>query len=128
MITLYHFSDVWEFDPSPYCLKTETYLRLAKIPFEKSASLAAFLKAPRKKLPYIVDDANVIADSELIIDYGGWTLQFGSHISRLSLAQFRSLYVSRVELPTLAAPNARQLPRRTSRGHEASRGCAIRPA
>jgi glutathione S-transferase len=69
MITLYHFSDAWGFDPSPFCLKVETYFRLAKIPFVKSANLAAFLKAPRKKLPYIVDDANVIADSELIIDY-----------------------------------------------------------
>jgi glutathione S-transferase len=69
MITLYHFSDVWGFDPSPYCLKVETYLRLAKIPFEKRASLAAFLRAPRKKLPYIIDDAEVIADSELIIEH-----------------------------------------------------------
>jgi glutathione S-transferase len=77
MITLYHFSDAWGFDPSPFCLKVETYFRLAKIPFEKSASLPALLKAPRKKLPYIVDDGNVVADSELIIEhiknkYGVW--------------------------------------------------------
>jgi glutathione S-transferase len=69
MITLYHFSDVWGVDPSPFCLKVETYFRLAKIPFEKSVSFTAFLKAPRKKLPYIVDDNKTIADSELIIDY-----------------------------------------------------------
>jgi glutathione S-transferase len=69
MITLYHFSDAWGVDPSPFCLKVETYFRLAKIPFEKRASFAAFLKAPRKKLPYIVDDDKIIADSELIIGY-----------------------------------------------------------
>src|SRR5262245_6178117 len=69
MITLYHFSDAWEFDPSPFCLKVEAYFRLAQIPFEKTASLAAFLKAPRKKLPYIIDDGKVIADSETIIEY-----------------------------------------------------------
>jgi glutathione S-transferase len=77
MITLYHFSDVWEFDPSPFCLKVETCFRLAKIPFEKTTSLAALLKAPRKKLPYIIDDADVITDSEMIIEhlknkYGVW--------------------------------------------------------
>ena len=43
------------------------HFRLAKIPFEKTSSLAAFLKAPRKKLPYINDDGTVIADSETII-------------------------------------------------------------
>jgi glutathione S-transferase len=69
MITLYHFSDDWELDPSPFCLKAETYLRLAKIPFEKSVGLAALLRAPRKKLPYIIDDGKVIADSEAIIEH-----------------------------------------------------------
>jgi glutathione S-transferase len=69
MITLYHVSDAWGLDPSPFCLKVETYFRLAKIPFEKAASFAAFLKAPRKKLPYIVDDGEIIADSETIIEH-----------------------------------------------------------
>ncbi len=69
VITLYHFSDVWGFDPSPFCLKTETYFRLAKMPFEKKASIAAMFRAPKKKLPYIVDDGEVIADSEFIIEH-----------------------------------------------------------
>jgi len=69
MITLYHFSDAWGFDPSPFCLKAETYLRLAKLPFEKRISLAAMFRAPKKKLPYIVDDDDVIADSEFIIEH-----------------------------------------------------------
>jgi len=36
MITLYHFADDWGFDPSPFCLKMETYLKLARVPFEKA--------------------------------------------------------------------------------------------
>src|SRR5262249_12563230 len=36
---------------------------------EKTASFGAFLKAPRKKLPYIIDDGKVIADSENIIEH-----------------------------------------------------------
>jgi hypothetical protein len=39
------------------------------MPFEKSATLAAFLRAPRKKLPYIIDDGKVVADSEMIIEH-----------------------------------------------------------
>ena len=69
MITLYHFADDWGFDPSPFCLKLETYLRLARVPFEKRISLMAFMRAPKKKLPYIVDDGKVVDDSEGIIEY-----------------------------------------------------------
>ena len=69
MITLYHFADDWGFDPSPFCLKLETHLKLARVPFEKRTSLVAFMRAPKKKLPYIVDDGQVVDDSEGIIEY-----------------------------------------------------------
>jgi glutathione S-transferase len=69
MITLYHFADDWGFDPSPFCLKLETYLKLARVPFEKRTSLVAFMRAPKKKLPYIVDDGQVVDDSEGVIEY-----------------------------------------------------------
>jgi glutathione S-transferase len=69
MITLYHFTDDWGFDPSPFCLKLETYLKLAKVPFEKRVSFIAFMRAPKRKLPYIVDDGQVVDDSERIIEY-----------------------------------------------------------
>jgi glutathione S-transferase len=69
MITLYHFADDWGFDPSPFCLKLETYLKFARVPFEKRISLVAFMRAPKKKLPYIVDDGQVVDDSQGIIEY-----------------------------------------------------------
>ena len=69
MITLYHFADDWGFDPSPFCLKLETHLKLARVSFEKRTSLVAFMRAPKKKLPYIVDDGQVVDDSEGIIEY-----------------------------------------------------------
>lgn len=67
MITLYHYTEQWGFDPSPFCLKTEAYLRLAQIPYRKQNGLLGYLRAPRRQLPYIRDDDEVIADSEAII-------------------------------------------------------------
>lgn len=53
---------------SPFCMKVETYLRMAKIPYAMQ-----FIKDPRKapktKLPYIVDNDKTIADSSFIIEY-----------------------------------------------------------
>lgn len=51
---------------SPFCLKLETYLRLAKIPYE-SVSTVSFKKAPKKKLPFIQIDGEFMGDSTLII-------------------------------------------------------------
>ncbi len=53
---------------SPFCMKVETYLRMAKIPYAMQ-----FIKDPRKapktKLPYIVDKGETIADSSFIVEY-----------------------------------------------------------
>jgi glutathione S-transferase len=73
MITLYQFqSCLGVQNPSPFCLKLETYLRMADLPYEV-ASDADVLKAPKKKLPYIEDDnpngTKTIADSSFIINY-----------------------------------------------------------
>lgn len=50
---------------SPFCMKVETFLRLAKLPYE-----IRWTPNPRKgpvgKLPYIVDDGETICDSERI--------------------------------------------------------------
>ncbi|KTD25851.1 MULTISPECIES: glutathione S-transferase family protein [Legionella] len=69
MITLYQFPGIWGLpNASPFCLKVETYLRMAEIPFE-----IRFVRNPRKapkgKLPFIKMDDKTLADSELIIDY-----------------------------------------------------------
>ncbi|WP_051131964.1 Tom37 metaxin N-terminal-like domain-containing protein [Legionella tunisiensis] len=69
MITLYQFPGIWGLpNASPFCLKIETYLRMAEIPYE-----IRFLRDPRKspkgKLPFIKIDDKLIPDSEIIIDY-----------------------------------------------------------
>lgn len=53
---------------SPFCLKAEMLLTALEIPFERT-ELADPRKAPKGKLPYLVADGQVIADSELITEY-----------------------------------------------------------
>ena len=53
---------------SPYCLKVETFLRMTNLPYEVVEVMNPG-KAPKKKLPFIVDQGRRIADSELILDY-----------------------------------------------------------
>jgi len=68
---------LYQFDPalglpnaSPFCMKLETYLRMANVPFEiQPASLRAFRTAPKGKMPYIEDQGRTLADTTLIIDY-----------------------------------------------------------
>jgi glutathione S-transferase len=52
---------------SQFCVKTETYLRMAKLPYQIVESLP--LKGPRWKLPFIVDQGRKISDSRLIVQY-----------------------------------------------------------
>lgn len=69
MITLYQFQPALGcYNPSPFCLKLETYLRMANLPYEV-ADHADVRKAPKQKLPYIEDGDRTIADSNFIIDY-----------------------------------------------------------
>ena len=70
MITLYQFQPaLGARNPSPFCLKLETYLRMASIPYEVAAGAADVRKAPKQKLPYITDGEQTIADSGFVIDY-----------------------------------------------------------
>ena len=69
MITLYQFRDCWGLQPSPFCLKMATWLRMADVPY-RSKTTIALSKAPTGKLPYIVtEDGRAIGDSGLIIDH-----------------------------------------------------------
>lgn len=70
-IRLHKFGETWGIaDPSPFCLKLESFLREANIayeivPFEGRRS---FAKAPKGKLPFIEDeDGTIVGDSTLII-------------------------------------------------------------
>lgn len=71
MIKLHQFAPAFGLpNASPFCMKLETYLRMAGLPFEiPLASLRAIGKAPKGKMPYIEDAGKTLADSTLIIDY-----------------------------------------------------------
>jgi len=56
------------FTPSPFGLKLQAYLELAKLPY-RPVYESDPRKAPRGKMPYIVDGDARIGDSGLIIDY-----------------------------------------------------------
>ncbi len=53
---------------SPFCLKLETYLKMADIPYESVVDAAPF-NGPKKKLPWIEHRGNKMGDSGFIIEY-----------------------------------------------------------
>lgn len=68
MIVLHQFPRAWGIpNPSQFCVKIETYLRLAKLPYRSEAAVP--FQAPLGKLPFIVDDGKKICDSRLIVEY-----------------------------------------------------------
>jgi glutathione S-transferase len=68
-VTLYQFPTAFGLpNVSPFCMKVETYLRMAGIPYALRYGMYQ-LRAPKKKLPYIDDGGRIVADSHLIIDY-----------------------------------------------------------
>ncbi|KTD23582.1 Uncharacterised protein [Legionella lansingensis] len=91
MIILYQFPGVWGLpNASPFCLKVETYLRMAEIPYE-----IRFVRNPKKspkgKLPFIKLDDKTIPDSELIINY--LINKFGNSLDRNLTKEQRALSV-----------------------------------
>ena len=69
MIKLYQFAPAYGLpNASPFCMKVETYLRMAGLAYEcpRRASLS---KAPKGKMPYIEDGDKRIADSSFIVEY-----------------------------------------------------------
>jgi len=65
MITLYNFGPAFGLpDPSPFVMKVETLLKMAKLPYRTDST--GFAKAPKGKLPYIDDDGVVVPDSTFI--------------------------------------------------------------
>jgi glutathione S-transferase len=70
-VKLYKFGEVWGLaDPSPFCVKVESFLRETNIAFEVVPfdPRRSFAKAPKGKLPFIEDeDGAVVGDSSLII-------------------------------------------------------------
>ncbi len=72
-LTLYKFGAQWGIaDPSPFCVKLESFLRLNNIDFEfGDFDIKSTLnKAPKKKMPFIVfENGQNMGDSSLIIDH-----------------------------------------------------------
>jgi glutathione S-transferase len=65
MITLYNFGPAFGLpDPSPFVMKVETLLKMAKLPYRTDTT--GFAKAPKGKIPYIDDDGVVVPDSTFI--------------------------------------------------------------
>jgi glutathione S-transferase len=54
-------------NPSAFCVKLETYLRMANIPYEIAEGDPR--QAPKGKVPWIDDDGHVLGDSTFIIEY-----------------------------------------------------------
>ena len=64
MITLHSFGPAFGLpDPSPFVTKAEVLLKMAGLPY--TTETGGLGKAPKGKLPYIVDDAETIADFDL---------------------------------------------------------------
>jgi hypothetical protein len=65
MITLYGFGPAFGLpDPSPFVMKAELLLKMAGLPYK--ADTGGMRKAPKGKLPYIVDDGEAVGDSTFI--------------------------------------------------------------
>ncbi len=68
MIKLYQFAPTWDVQNlSPFCLKVETYLKLAGLPYEVVDAIP--LQAPKGQLPFIEDNGKRIGDSQFIVEY-----------------------------------------------------------
>lgn len=68
-IKLFQFPTFWNIpNPSIFCMKIESYLRMTKLPYE-IITTTNLRKAPKGKLPYIDDEGEIIADSSFIITH-----------------------------------------------------------
>ena len=69
MIRLFQFPPAFGLpNASGFCLKLETWLRMAGLPYQNVYTLN-LARAPKGKLPHIDDDGTPVADSALIIDH-----------------------------------------------------------
>lgn len=68
MLKLYQFPKPKKFPNfSPFCVKLETYLKIAGIPYEPKYTIN-LKKNPKKKMPYIELDGEIIGDSTIIVN------------------------------------------------------------
>ena len=69
MIRLHQYPPMFGIpNPSPFCMKLETWLRMTGLPFE-IVQVVDPRKGPKGKVPWIEDRGRSIADSAFIIEY-----------------------------------------------------------
>lgn len=69
MIKVFQFAPAFGLpNASPFCMKLETYLRMAGLPY-KLINNGDVMKAPKGKLPYIDDDGTLVSDTHFIIEH-----------------------------------------------------------
>jgi glutathione S-transferase len=69
MIRLHQYPPMFGIpNPSPFCMKVETWLRMAGLPFE-IVRVVDPRKGPKGKVPWIEDQGKTIADSAFILEY-----------------------------------------------------------
>ncbi|NWF57930.1 MAG: glutathione S-transferase family protein [Fischerella sp.] len=70
MITLYTAPSLWGLPSiSPACMKLETWLRMAKLPYKAEiTTVQEFAAAPKGKVPFIDYQGKLVGDSTLIIE------------------------------------------------------------
>jgi glutathione S-transferase len=84
MLTVYAIGPAFGLpDTSPYVLKLETWLRMARVPYRSERG--DLRKAPKKKLPYVADGNRLIADTNHIIEYLEGKHDDPLHEKRLSM-------------------------------------------
>ena len=83
MIRLHQYPPMFGIpNPSPFCMKLETWLRMAGLPFEIEHVVDP-RKGPKGKVPWIEDQGRTIADSSFIIEYlkQAYGDPLGAHLS-----------------------------------------------
>ena len=92
MLELWQFGEAWGLpNISPFCIKTETYLKMAQVPF-KICIQNNPNKSPNGRLPYIKDGGTIITDSSSIIEYT--KTKFGDPLdSKLTVGEKNDLVV-----------------------------------
>lgn len=70
MITLYGFAPAFGLmDASPFVVKVDLYLRIAKLEFDVKYGVSNLNKSPKGKLPFIQDGDQTIGDSAFILNH-----------------------------------------------------------
>lgn len=97
MIELFKFGPAFGLrETGPFVLKLMTYMKLADIPFKETIQ-GDPRKAPKKKIPYIIDDGQEIGDSTFIIKH--LKSKFGDPLAEgLSAEQLASGHTLKVML------------------------------